>query len=363
MSKNRYTLFSDVAPYYDDLANSMHQAEDAITMMYLIFDHGEYSSKIKDILIQKVSEGLEVRLMVDYLGTLVDHKRNTVKNFKVIRELREKGVEVIVFQPSGPRLSVQDRMHIKICAIDDSTVFIGGSNIGDNYPVWQDSNLKIEGNFGISGHDVFDYVAAHSKDASDKYRGAKTNLDISEWRLGDAQILLTVPGYRRDICYQLIDLLLETKGTVYFRQWYFLPNDEFMNIMLSQLERNVRLRVLLSDQTKVPLIDWANPNVIGRLVQAGAEIYRFDRRFMHSKIAWNDEGEIIFGSANLEERGLSGNFELCIKMNNAVLTNDLTQRFDEDVSISVHQSKDLVGNYPTRRKLISNFLYTFSPYL
>jgi len=363
MSKNKYTLFSDVAPFYGELTSALDQAADAITMMYLIFDYGEYSSTYKEILIRKVSEGLKVRLMVDYFGTLVDRTRNAVKNFKILRELKEKGVEIVVFQPSGPRLSVQDRMHIKICAIDSSIVFIGGSNIGDNYPEWQDTNLRIEGDFGRSGHNVFDYVAAHAKDAEDDYVQAKNNFNISDWRLGDAEILLTVPGYRRDICYKLIDLLLKTKGAVYFRQWYFLPNDEFMNIMLSQLERDVKLKVLLSDRTKVPLVDWANPNSIAKLVKAGADIYRFDRQFMHSKIAWNDEGDIIFGSANLEERGLSGNFELCVKMKNQSLSKDLTERFDEDKVTSIHQSKELVANFPKMTKLLSKMLYVISPCL
>jgi len=363
VSKNRYTLYSDVLPFYEELVASMDQAKHEITMMYLIFDHGEYSTKMKEILTKKMADGLRVRLMVDYFGTLVDRKRNTVKNLRLLRELKDKGVEVIQFQPSGPRLSIQDRMHIKICAIDSETVFIGGSNIGDNYPEWQDSNLKIEGQFGRSGHEIYDYVAAHSSDGGEEYEGTKTNLDLSTWQLGDAEVLLTVPGFRRDICYGLIDLMLNTRETIYIRQWYFLPNEEFMNIMLSQLERGVALNVLLSHRTKVPIVDWANPNSIATLVNAGAQIFRFEEKFMHSKIAWNDEGNVIFGSANLEERGLSGNFELCVKIKDLKLSQQLTQRFNTDKRSSDHQSKERVAGYPLNTRIVSKILNAFSPFL
>lgn len=363
MAANKYSLYSDVIPFYSDLATSLENAKHEITMMYFIFDYGNYSSRYKRILIHKVSEGLRVRLMVDYLGTLVDRKRNMVKNFQLLKELKENGVEIIVYHPSGPRITFQDRMHIKLCAIDDSLVYVGGSNIGDNYPEWQDSNLKIEGEFGKSGHDIYDFVAAHSKNAEGYYSRRKHSFDISSWRLGDAEVLLTIPGYRQDIFYKLIDLMLRSKGTIYLRHWYFLPNRELMNILLSQLERNTKLRVLLSDKTKIPIIDWANPFAIEKLVKAGAEIYRFNKQFMHSKISWNDEGQIIFGSANLDDRAFKNNFELCLNINNKNLSTELTMRFNQDILSCIHHDRKRVTNYNFRKTNIAKLLYKFSPYL
>ena len=363
MAKNKYLLYSEVDPFYRDLAQSLERAQREITMMYLIFDHGQYALMLRDILVRKVAEGLRVRLMVDQIGTLVDQKRNAIRNLQFVHELAQHGIEVCLFQPAGPRQTIQDRMHIKICAIDTSTVFVGGSNIGDEYLCWQDSNLKIEGDFGRSAHRIYDFVACHSKTPGNRAMQGKTQFDISNWCLGDADLLLTIPGYRRDICYELIDLLLQSRGTIYFRQWYFLPNEEFMNILLSKLERNVHLEVMLSHRTKVRLVDWANPDAISRLVAAGAEVHRYSKCYMHSKIAWNDKGDIIFGSANLEERGLRNNFELCLRIHDENLSQQLVRRFEDDRKHCIHQSKAVVEKYPPRLRILSRLLSVFSPFL
>ena len=360
---NEYTLYSEVRPFYEDLAEALNTAQLEISMMYLVFDHGDFSNAVKEILIQKVSEGVIVRLMVDRLGTIFDKKRNALRNMKLLNELKNNGIEVSLFQPNAPRLSIQDRMHIKLCAIDDAIVFVGGSNIGDEYLHWQDTNLKIMGDFGRSGHEIYDFVECHSTGSKADYLEAATMHDVSNWHLGDAKVLLTIPGYRRDICYHLIEMLLNSTSTIYFRQWYFLPNNEFMNLMLAKLDRNSRLEVMLSHRTKVGLVDHSNPFIISRLVNSGAAVYRYSERFMHSKIAWTDEGEIIIGSANMEERGLKYNFELCLKIKNMGLSNQLLDAFNRDIHRSTVESKTKVAEYLPLKKAIARFLLLFSPFL
>ena len=51
----------------------MQQAEHSIDMIYFAFDHGEWAGKISPILQQKAADGVQVRLMVDELGMVVDN--------------------------------------------------------------------------------------------------------------------------------------------------------------------------------------------------------------------------------------------------------------------------------------------------
>ena len=320
------------------MLDAIAQAEEAISMMYLIYDKGCWTEKLNDVLITKREGGVRVRIMVDLLGTITDHPTNIFYNFRMLKRLEKAGIEVNIFQPSGSRLSFADRLHIKLLAIDQTTLFIGGSNMGDYYTGWQDSNLRIDGDFGQAGHDLYDFVAANSAQGMKQYQKKRSKLNLSDFWFGDAQVLLTVPGSRKDICRRMLDLVLTTSDTIYFRHWYFLPNKEFLKAMLSQLERGVTLRVLLSHHTRIPIIDIINHIPIKKLVQAGAQIFRYHTRYMHSKITWNESGDIIFGSANIEEKGLNSNFELCLKINSQTLSDELIKRFNRDCAISLNQT-------------------------
>ncbi len=336
--KNRYRLFSEVTPFYQDVLDAIAQAEETISMMYLIYDYGCWTEKINDVLVAKREAGVRVRIMVDLLGTITDHPTNIFHNFRMLKRLENAGIEIIIFQPSSSRMSFFDRLHIKLLAIDQTTLFIGGSNLGDYYTNWQDSNLRIDGDFGQAGHDLYEFVAANSAKGMKQYQKRRSELNLSDFWFGDAQVLLTVPGSRKDICRGMLDLVFTTNDTIYFRHWYFLPNKEFLNAMLSQIERGVTLRVLLSHRTRIPIIDIANRLAIKKLVKAGAHIFRYHTRYMHSKITWSERGDIIFGSANIEEKGLNSNFELCLKINSPTLSDELTQTFNRDCAISLNQA-------------------------
>lgn len=361
--KNRYRLFSEVIPFYQDLLDAIAQAEESISMMYLIYDKGSWTEKINDVLVAKSEAGVRVRIMVDLLGTITDHPTNIFYNFRMLKRLEKAGIEINIFQPSGSRMSFADRLHIKLLAIDQTILFIGGSNMGDYYTDWQDSNLRIDGDFGQAGHDLYEFVAANSAKGMEQYKKKRLEINLSDFWFGDAQVLLTVPGSRKDICRRMLDLVLNTNDSIYFRHWYFLPNKEFLNAMLSQMERGVTLRVLLSHHTRIPIIDIANHIAIKKLVQAGAHIFRYHTRYMHSKITWNESGDIIFGSANIEEKGLNSNFELCLKINSPTLSDELTQHFNRDCAISLNQTPTVLKNQPLLKLMLAYMLYLVSPLL
>ena len=354
--KNSYRLFSEVTPFYQDVLDAIAQAKEKISMMYLIYDQGCWTEKINDVLIAKRKAGVRVRIMVDLLGTIADHPANIFRNFRMLKRLEKAGIEINIFQPSGSSMSFADRLHIKLLVIDQTTLFIGGSNIGDYYTGWQDSNLRIDGDFGQAGHDLYDFVAANSSMGKEKSGKKRPEINLSNFWFGDAQVLLTVPGSRKDIRSGILDLVLSTNDTIYFRHWYFLPNKEFLNAMSSQLESGANLRVLLSHRTRIPVIDIANNIPIRKLVQAGAQIFRYHTRYMHSKITWNESGEIIFGSANIEERGLNSNFELCLKIKSQTLSDELINNFNRDCAMSLNQTPTVLENQSILKLILAYIL-------
>lgn len=326
MSATNYTLFADVAGFYQNMIAALRQAGQRIDMIYFAFDHGKWSGQISRVLQQKVANGVPVRLMVDELGMVVDNIKNAWRNQALLAELRAAGVQVDVFRPAGRRLSQFNRLHVKLCAIDEQVTFVGGSNIGDHYPRWRDSNLRLDGELGNTFTELYSYLCHFSCSYADRETPRRVNL-----RLNDASLLLTLPGHRQDIRRALLNLILDAEQAITIRTWYFLPDREILNALLSQAENGVNVTILFSHRTRVPFIDALNTLIASKLAKAGVRVYRYKGRFMHAKEAWNDNGDILFGSANVDLWALYSNFECNLQFNNPHLARQLQHSLAADL--------------------------------
>lgn len=259
-------LFTEVLPFYQALATAVSQAQHRIHMAYYAFDDGEWARRLGVALQERVAAGVKVHLMVDEAGQVLDHARNGWRNRRLLADLQGQGVQVDLFRPQGRRLCCLNRLHGKFCAIDGRTAFIGGSNIGDHYLGWRDSNLQLTGELGDGFACLYQLWRQFGGMAMPRPHWP-TTLQVAGF-----PVLLTVPGHRQDIRRALLDIILGAETAVTLRSWYFLPDKEIMNALLSQAENGVRVSILCSHHTRVPLIDYANRPLCRRLVQAGAHI-------------------------------------------------------------------------------------------
>jgi len=349
-----FTLFTQVRPFYEDLLNEVKAAQKQISMMYLTFESGEWGSTLAGALCERAASGVEVRLMVDDIGLMVDDPRSAFRNRWLMQQLREHGVQVDIFRPAGWQLSHWNRLHVKVCAIDRRIAFVGGSNIGDGYLRMSDHNLRLDGDLGSTFHDVYDYLRHHTRAGAG---GPTPGFRPAYSFAGQAQVRLTVPGQRRDIRRALLDVILDAERAVYIRKWYFLPDREILEALCSQARNGVAVNILLSHRTPVTPINIANYLQAHELAKSGARVYRFMNGFMHAKVAWNDRGEVLFGSANMDDKALRSNFECSLVIQNNDLAEQLTLAFNADTKSSLLQTPGYFRRLPLHTKALS---YAFS---
>jgi len=327
-----YTLFTQVNNFYQNLLDAVHSAEQSIHMIYFAFDHGQWADRISQALQEKARSGVEVHLMVDAIGMTFDNLRNAWRNRALLAKLRSAGVEVVVFRPTGQRLSRYNRLHAKVCTVDQRTVFLGGSNIGDHYLGWRDSNLRLDGDFG----DTFDQLYACLRQFSSGFE--REEFVSPALHVADVPLVLTVPGHRQDIRRALLNLILEAERSVTLRSWYFLPDREILNALHSQAEQGVEINIMFSHRTRMPFIDVLNRMIGSRLARSGVKIHRYQSSYMHGKEAWNDKGHVLFGSANIDIWALGSNFECNLQLHHQPLADHLQQLFTADLPHCQRQS-------------------------
>ena len=353
-------LFTQVQPYYQNLAAELETAQESISMMYYAFDSGVWAERIARILAVKAQSGVRTRLMVDEFGQILDEPRHSIQNQVLMQSLQHAGVDVNIFRPGVKQLSKMNRLHCKVCAIDQRTVFLGGSNIGDHYLNWNDSNLRLDGPLGNTYHQIYDYVRGFS---SDQPIHPNQNINLSSLYAGDAQVWLTVPGQRQDIRRALLQLIRNADHALFLRTWYFLPDQEILEALCSQAESGVHVYVLLSHKTRVRPIDFANYIHCYKLAKSGGKIYRYTEKYMHAKVAWNNHGEVLFGSANFEQMALKNTFECSIVVHDHKLARALGQSFNGDRYACLEQTPNIFRQRPLPHKALSFACNLASPWL
>jgi cardiolipin synthase len=347
---NRHTLFVRVRDYYADLVDRLYAAQQAISMTCLAFEDGHWGRRIANALAERSAAGVQVRLMIDELGQLADEPRHILSSYRILNGLRKRGVRVDVFHPRRSGLSFRNRQHCKFCAVDDETAYLGGSNVGDYYTTWSDTNLRIDGSLGDTLHAAYDHLLSFSL-IKNPHPSSQAMSDL--W-LGDDHLLLNIPGVRLDIRGALLDLISKAQESIHLRTWYFLPDEEILAALCRQAENGVQVNVLLSHRTRVRPVDLANSIHTRRLTCAGGRVYRYTSTYMHAKTAWNDRGTILLGSANLDPHSMGINFESCIQAQDQNLAWQLQQAFESDLSSSTLQTTDTYRRQSFSSQILSH---------
>lgn len=149
---NRVTYYKNGESFFPAFIEGLKKAKEFIFIEFFIITDGKEWSAVKEVLIQKALEGVDVRIVYDDMGS-----GGTISSFTP-RRLRKYGIKCYKFHPFRPVLngSMNNRDHRKIVIVDHQMAFTGGINLADEYAneirrfgYWKDTMVKIEGS-GIS---------------------------------------------------------------------------------------------------------------------------------------------------------------------------------------------------------------------
>lgn len=150
---------------FPDMLAALESAEHFIFLEYFIIEEGHMFHQIEDILVKKVKEGVEVRLIYDDVGCI-----GTLPP-RYYKQLQKKGIKCAAFNPFRPLLSVimNNRDHRKIFVVDGAVGFTGGINLADEYinevkrfGYWKGHRRAHRGRGGLeSDQHVFVHVELH----------------------------------------------------------------------------------------------------------------------------------------------------------------------------------------------------------
>lgn len=365
---NAVQIFEDGTEKFEALIEDLLHAKDHIHIQYYIFKLDNLGSRILNVLIKKAKQGVKVRILFDEMGSRGVRKRH-------FKKLIELGGEVEVFFPSilpliNPRLNF--RNHRKIVVIDGRIGYIGGFNVGDEYlglkskfGYWRDTHLRVEGS---SVHPLQTRFLLDWNQASAKQH--KVNYDESYFPIipqkGNVPIQIVSSGPDTDfpvIKNAYIKMIMNAKRYIYIQSPYFIPDDAFFESLRIATLSGIDVRIMIPNKPDHMFVYWATYSYVGQLLAAGAKIYIYENGFIHAKTIVVDDEVSTVGTANIDVRSFSLNFEVNAFIYDKKISHELAEIFERDILDSTELTLATYHNRSNVIKLKEAFSRLLSPIL
>ena len=347
---NRLVFFKTGQEKFDDLFEAVKQAQKSIHLEYFNFRNDSISHLLFSLLEERAKAGVEVRAVFDGFGNS-SNNRPLLKHH--LDSLRERGIDIIEFDPLRfPYLNhAIHRDHRKIVVIDGLVAYTGGMNVADYYikgkeefGEWRDVHMRVEGDVvdelqkiflefwkKASGNDVHgpQYYSG-GRDARKFFSGLKTDTTQTA---GEKLVGVVDRGprsKRRIIHNTFVKCIDAAESEIEIINPYLTLCPHIRKALRKACKRGVDVKIMISSKSDIPITPRVVEHNAHRLMKKGARVYVFEGGFHHSKIMMVDRKYSFVGSANLNSRSLSFDYECNLLIADESSTEELRSIFDDD---------------------------------
>lgn len=339
-SHNKVTYFKNGEAFFPDLVEKLKEAQEFIFIEFFIITDGEKWTAVKDILIEKAKQGVEIRIVYDDLGCSGTISPRTPKI------LRKYGIKCYKFHPFRPFLhhSYNNRTHRKIVVIDHKYGYTGGMNLADEYAnigskfgYWKDTMIRIEGsaitNLITTYLQDFDLCAKcpsdYNKYLDFDYPKFKDEGFITPFGDGPGGIDEHLVGEQN-----YINILNYATKRVDISTPYLIPTFKLLDAMKNASLRGVEVNLILPGVPDKKLVYTIAKSNLPFLLEAGVNVYFYTPGFNHMKSAIADEELGFVGTINFDFRSLVHHFECGATLYKVPCLKDIQEDFNEMISVS-----------------------------
>jgi len=323
---NRVKLLVDTPATLKAMFQAMQNARDHIHIESYLFSDDSVGWRLSNLLLKKRSDGLEVRIIYDGVGS-----RGSSQEF--FERLRRGGIEVIEFHPFDlpgvlnlPRLNL--RNHRKLLIVDGKVAFTGGINIADGYA--RGSFAKVRGKNGklrnrdtqlrIEGPAAAEFQMAFLRVWNEK--AAESGLGLLRYERGryfpfpeekGHELVRAVPviaggeGYEMYMAYMAA--IKNARSRIWITQAYFVPSEELLEALRRAALRGVDVRLVLPGVSDHSLVQACSRSHYEFLLESGIRVYERLDAMLHAKTAVIDGVWSTVGSSNMDFRSFLYNHE------------------------------------------------------
>jgi cardiolipin synthase A/B len=330
--------------FFPKIFADIEQARSSVHILMFGWREGEVGTKLADLLVQKMKQGVEVRIILDAAGS---------KPFGAAKpmftRLADAGAQIVVndtfpwdedgLYPDHRTLDwSQDDVgradHRKLYVIDGKVAWTGGAGVEDHFAngKFHDVMARVTGNVVRQAQALFLM--------SFRAHGGPLPADLSKYFPSQpvagtipVALLQVVPGGFMSATQAIRRLIDHARKRLDIMNPYFTDADMIQRVTAAA-KRGVKVRIVVSQTSNNAQATAAFKEHYAGLIHAGAQIWEYPGAVVHAKLVVADD-TVVFGTVNFDSWALYRNFEVAIMARSAAVAELFEQRvFVPDIAKS-----------------------------
>lgn len=312
---------------------AIEEARHHVHVEEYIFRNDDAGREILEAMIRRAAQGVEVRLLVDAIGTPAAHSL-----FRRLQRVGGRGAVFLPLFPFGKTLSPNLRLHRKIIVVDGKVGFLGGMNIGDEYlgrglpsRYWRDQHLELRGPAALDLQHIF--VQDWDLATGELLAGAQYFPPVRPAGHSRVQLLGAGPEQHRNAIRRLLfAAITRARHRIRVSSPYLLPDTGLEDALCVAALRGVQVELLTQGRPPETWLTWFGSRYHWEeLLSSGVRIWQYRPGILHAKSMIVDDAVACIGSPNMDNRSLRLNFEVLGLLGSDVDVLEASRRFDADL--------------------------------
>lgn len=364
-ANNEVIILQDTDNFYPQLLEDLRAATHHIHMLYFIWSNDPFTQEVKQVLINKVKEGVEVR-------ALYDASSGKALGPEYIDEMTKAGVQFLPYMAYNRLRTIHQanyRTHRKITIIDGKVGFLGGMNLdreqmpGTLWPRWRDTQVRITGDAVVPLQAAFlanwHHTTKETIDDMAYFPEHAGNVD----HFTPVQLVVSGPDAEWAAIRQVyFYMIVSAQKTCYIQSPFFIPDATILEAMKSAARAGVDVRMICTPRgAKYQMPYRAALTYFKDVTQAGVKVYTYNGGYYHAKTVNIDSAVCTIGSCNMDIRSYSLDYEINAVIYDEEKAKELEAQFLEDLKDCTQFTIEEYDKLPLTRRWADSFWRLASP--
>jgi cardiolipin synthase len=329
---NDVEILQDAAMKYPRLLADIKAAQSSVHLNYYIWTEDDFTLQVKEALMERAKAGVEVRCLYDESGGAMSKQ--------YLEDLRQAGVEIhpyLKFRKLGHLHTANYRSHRKIAVIDGQIGYVGGLNLDKEqlhppkFDTWRDTHLRMVGQaaWGLQAS----FIISWFNTTGQKVTGKKYFPDVETRNFMPVQLIQSGPDSQWRAIRQLyFQMIMSAEDKLYLQSPFFIPDESISEALKAAALAGVEVNLMFTPRGSTYQIPYRAAHTYFKdVVEAGAKVYLYEAGYFHPKTLNVDNAVISVGTANMDIRSFSLNYETCAIVYDEEKAKQLEAQFIEDI--------------------------------
>lgn len=361
---NQVSYYGNTVDFFNEYIEALKQAKKYIFIELFSIRDSEIWTAIFDVIRVKAREGVDVRLIYDYVGC-----KRGFKDSQYFEKLYNHGIEAIPFNKvtTFPSRMNKYRTHRKYTIIDGTTAFHSGCNVSDYYyneHPWKDGGIKITGsavwNYMITFIEDYTYASKKKMNIEDylikEYPESKSKTKdyVQPFVVDPIQIIN--PEKK-----MLLNCINNAQETLDIVAPYMVLDDEILTALKMASRSGVAISIVVPDMSIRKKLFYISRSYYADLIRSGIRIYSYNTTYLHSKMVVCDKMSAMVSSMNLDYRPMYTHFSDGVFIHKGSALTAINKDFDKMKGESHEITIKEMSKRNVFEKLIASIYRLFVP--